>query len=71
MRSEVYMISLSLEYRDSFITYEENPGVPLYNCQRLNGGQESLRNGGLWEMIKYFRVWDLKSDLDSNLSSIH
>lgn len=52
MRSEAYMVSLLLECRDSFITYEENPGVPLFNCQRLKGGQESLRNGGHWEIIK-------------------
>lgn len=44
MRSEVCMISFSLGY--SFIAYEENPGVLVYDCQRLKGGQESLRNGG-------------------------
>lgn len=33
MRSEIYLISLSLGCRDSFIAYEVNPGVPVYNCQ--------------------------------------
>lgn len=45
------MISVFLERRDSFSTYEENPGVLIFNCQRLKG-QESLRNGGHWEIIK-------------------
>lgn len=45
MRSE---FSLFLGCRDSFVMYEENPGIPVFNCQRLKGGQESMKDGGPW-----------------------
>lgn len=37
MRSEAYMVSLFLGFRDSFVIYEENPGVPVFSWQRLKG----------------------------------